>query len=100
MDFIIAISLLICSTIVDLIHLYILRMYFMTVDEIKSHFNFRFDKELMPIFKVSSSTVSNWRNKGIPLLWQQAIQLKSNNELITRIEDIDLSEKDADGNES
>ncbi|MBW4016942.1 hypothetical protein HG534_11650 [Moraxella osloensis] len=72
----------------------------MKFKEVKQYFGLRFDKELIPIFGVSASTISNWRNKGIPLLWQQAIQLKSNNELITRIEDIDLSEKDADGNES
>lgn len=72
----------------------------MTVDEIRKCFKVKRDKELIPIFGVSASTISNWRNRGIPLLWQQAIQLKSNNELITRIEDIDLSEKDTDKDES
>ena len=63
-----------------------------TVDEIRRYFKVKRDKELKPILNVSPSTISNWRNKGIPLLWQQAIQLQTNNELIARDEDINISE--------
>lgn len=62
-----------------------------TVDEMKKHFLLKRDKDLRPIFGVSPTTISNWRNKGIPMLWQQAIQLKSNNVLVARIEDVKLT---------
>ncbi len=63
----------------------------MTVDEMKKHFLLKRDKDLRPIFDVSATTISNWRNKGIPILWQQAIQLKSNNVLVARTEDVKLT---------
>ena len=87
MDFIVAIFLYLCSTIVDLIHKDRLRISFMTVDEIKNHFGVRFDKDLKSIFGLSTSTISNWRRNGISMLWQEAIQLRSNNVLVARIED-------------
>lgn len=64
----------------------------MTVDEIKNHFGVRFDKELTRIFDLSTSTISKWRINGIPMLWQQAIQLQTNNELIARDEDVNISD--------
>lgn len=59
-----------------------------TVDEMKKHFKVKRDKDLSPILNVSTSTISIWRNKGINMLWQQAIQLQSNNELLAREEDV------------
>lgn len=73
----------------------------MTVDEMRKYFKVKRDKELKPILNVSATTISNWRNKGIPLLWQQAIQLQTNNELIAREEDVNIIEKtNGDKNES
>ena len=66
-----------------------------TVDEMRKHFKARRDKELKPIFNVSASTISNWRNKGIPLLWQQAIQLQSKKKLIAREEDVKINTENA-----
>lgn len=62
----------------------------MKFEEIKRYFNVRYDKELMEIFNVSATTLSKWRNSGIPFLWQQAIQLQTNNELIARLEDVKI----------
>ena len=67
----------------------------------RKYFKVKRDKELKPILNVSATTISNWRNKGIPLLWQQAIQLQTNNELIAREEDVNIIEKtNGDKNES
>lgn len=65
----------------------------MTVDEIKNHFGVRFDKDLTEIFDLSTSTIGKWRKYGIPMLWQEAIQLRSNNVLIARIEDSSAKDK-------
>lgn len=66
----------------------------------RKYFKVKRDKELKPILNVSPSTISNWRNKGISMLWQEAIQLRSNNKLIARIEDTKIIQTVGDTHEN
>ena len=58
----------------------------MTVDDIKKFYGLNYDAQITQKIKVSKVTIGHWREKGIPIKFQGAIQVFTNNALLADAE--------------
>lgn len=58
----------------------------MTIDDLKSFYCVTKDCDLSAKLKVSKSTISKWRSKGIPIERQAVIQIKTDGGLVANLQ--------------